>query len=115
MKKRMVAYCGLVCTDCDAYIATQKNDLEALGRLAEKANKDYGLSLAADDSRCDGCLATTGVQIGYCRQCEIRACGVAKKVPNCAHCDDYACEKLESFFKMATKAQPVLDAIRAKL
>ena len=27
---KMIAYCGLVCTDCEAYIATQANDLAAL-------------------------------------------------------------------------------------
>jgi hypothetical protein len=27
---KMIAYCGLVCTDCDAYIATQANDLVTL-------------------------------------------------------------------------------------
>jgi hypothetical protein len=47
--------------------------------------------------------------------CEIRACAVAKKVENCAHCADYACEKLAKFLTMAVKAKPVLDAIHATL
>ncbi|MCK4356498.1 DUF3795 domain-containing protein [Candidatus Bipolaricaulota bacterium] len=25
--EKMIAYCGLICTNCPAYIATQKNDL----------------------------------------------------------------------------------------
>lgn len=28
--ERIIAYCGLVCTDCQAYVATQTNDPEAL-------------------------------------------------------------------------------------
>jgi hypothetical protein len=62
---RMIAYCGLVCTDCEAYIATQANDLMERGAV------------------------------------------------NCAHCDDYACEKLEGFFGMAPNARVTLDGIRA--
>jgi len=40
---RMIAYCGLVCTDCEAYTATQANDLAALERLAAKAREEYGM------------------------------------------------------------------------
>jgi len=40
---------------------------------------------------------------------------VAKKVENCAHCAEYACEKLAKLLTMATKAKPVLDAIHAAL
>ncbi len=113
--KRMVAYCGLVCTDCDGYIATQKGDRKALEELARKAKTDFGVDTTADGCMCDGCLPTGGRKIGYCSMCEIRACAVAKKVENCAHCADYACEKLATFLTMATKARPVLDAIRASL
>ena len=31
---------------------------------------------------------------------------------NCAHCDDYACAKLEEFFKMAPDCRTQLDGIR---
>ena len=30
----MIAYCGLVCSDCQAYVATQANDPAALERVA---------------------------------------------------------------------------------
>lgn len=114
--KKMIAYCGLVCTDCEAYVATQSNDMATLAKLAERAQKEFGLTVTPEENMCDGCLAPTGRQIAYCNTCEIHACGVSRKVENCAHCDDYACEKLAAFFKMATReAKPVLDAIRVKL
>ena len=114
--ERIIAYCGLVCSDCDAYVATQGNDLEALERLAQRARTEFGLADAtAETTMCDGCLTESGRQIGYCATCEIRACGVARGVVNCAHCADYACDKLESFFAQATEACPVLDEIRASL
>ncbi len=113
--KKMVAYCGLVCTDCDGYLATQKGDRKALEELARKAKADFGVDTTADGCMCDGCLPTGGRKIGYCAMCEIRACAVAKKLENCAHCADYACEKLTAFLGLATQAKPVLDAIHASL
>ncbi len=112
---RMVAYCGLVCTDCDGFVATQKGDRNALEELAKKAKADFGVDTTADGCMCDGCLPAKGRKIGYCSTCEIRACAIAKKLENCAHCADYACEKLTAFFNMATKAKPVLDAVHASL
>jgi len=113
---KMIAYCGLVCTDCEAYVATQANDLETLERLAARAREEFGIPDATVESAmCDGCLADSGRQIGYCAVCEIRACGVARSVVNCAYCDDYACEKLEGFFEQAPQARAVLDEIRHSL
>jgi hypothetical protein len=112
----MIAYCGLVCTDCDAYLATQANDLEALERLAQRAREEFGVEDASPETTmCDGCLAGDGRQIGYCATCEIRACAVARGVINCAHCADYACEKLVGFFNHVPEAQESLERIRKQL
>ena len=51
----------------------------------------------------------------HCYDCEIRACGMTVGVVNCAHCPDYACSKLESFFNFVPDARLVLDEIRAGL
>jgi hypothetical protein len=106
----MVAYCGLVCTECDSYKATQKGDRKALEELARKAKTDFGV-----DPTADGCLPTGGRKIDDCSMCEIRACAVAKKLENCGHCAEYACEKLAKSLTVATKAKHVLDAIYASL
>jgi hypothetical protein len=112
---RMVACCGLVCTDCEAYKATQKGDWEALQQLAGKWSKEFNTPLSGEDCLCDGCLATTGRQIGYCRECEIRGCGVARAVENCARCPDYACDKLEKFLGSAPQARTTLEELRQSL
>jgi hypothetical protein len=114
--ERVIAYCGLVCSECDAYVATQANDLAALERLAQRAREEFGMADAtAETKMCDGCLTDEGRQIPYCAMCEIRTCGVERGVANCAHCADYACEKLEGFFVHASEAHSVLDEIRASL
>ncbi|MEN6369994.1 MAG: DUF3795 domain-containing protein [Thermotogota bacterium] len=114
-KKRMVAYCGIVCTECDAFIATQAGDREALEQMAKRASEELGIPMTADDGMCDGCLATTGRQIGYCAQCAIRACAAENLVENCAHCSDYPCLKIEGFAKPGSKHRATLDAIHGKL
>ena len=114
MAEKMIAYCGLVCTKCPAYIATQAGDQEALERVAAHWSKEFHAEFIAADCLCDGC--TGGERLsGYCGKCEIRACAVARGVINCAHCDDYGCEKLAGFFKFAPEAQAALETIRKAL
>jgi hypothetical protein len=112
----MIAYCGLVCSDCPGLIATQANDLVALERLAEQVRVEYNNPNATVASvMCDGCLTASARKCSYCAECAIRACAVAQGVENCAYCEAYACEKLAGFFAMAPNARPVLDEIRAGL
>jgi hypothetical protein len=115
MADRMIAYCGLVCTDCDAYTATQAGDMEALARMAEEASRQFGMEMTAADAMCDGCRATTGRQIGYCHECGIRLCAVQKHIETCAHCTDYACDKVEAFSKPGSEHRKVLDDLREAL
>jgi hypothetical protein len=114
---RIVAYCGLVCSDCPAYIATQSNDPAALEQVAAQWREQFGWSnLTADMILCDGCLGANGGRLSnYCGVCEIRACALERGVVNCAHCADYACAQLEGFFANAVDARTVLDDIRRRL
>lgn len=111
----MVAYCGLVCPHCPAYVATQKDDVEGLKQIAAKWSKELNLALEWEDCRCDGCLATAGRQIDYCRECQVRACAIARQVQNCAYCPDYACEKLGKFLSSVPEARAKLEEIRQSL
>jgi hypothetical protein len=113
--EKMIAYCGLVCTDCPAYIATQENDQEALQKVAEQWSKEFNATLTAEDVLCDGCLTAEGQHIGHWSECKVRACAAEKKVRNCAHCSDYVCEELENFFSFAPEAKSILEGIRKNL
>jgi hypothetical protein len=106
--EKMIAYCGLVCTDCPAYQATRTNDEKKARETAELWSKEYGINVAVDDVWCDGCLAA-GKKCAHCAECEIRACGMDRGVRNCGHCDDFSCEKTEKFFSMAPFARDVLE------
>jgi hypothetical protein len=110
--EKMIAVCGLVCSDCPAFIATQKDDNEERRKVAEMWYKEYKVDVKPEEINCDGCIADSERLFRYTGICEIRKCGLEKKVKNCAYCDEYACEKLTEYFKMAPVAKTNLDEIR---
>ena len=112
----MIAYCGLICTECPAFIATQANDRAALEQVAAQWCEEYSApGLTAESVICDGCLGTTGRKFGHCAECKIRACAMARDVVNCAHCEDYGCDTITEFFGFVPEARTRLDGIRAVL
>ena len=112
----MIAYCGLVCTDCPAYLATQADDLAGLEQVVAEWTQAYGIQgLTAESVRCDGCLGTEGRKVGHCFECEVRLCALGRNVLNCAHCADYGCDTLQAFFGFVPDARTRLDGIRAGL
>ena len=111
--KSMLAYCGINCTECPAYIATQKNDDNERKKVAEEWQKAFNPNIKPEDINCDGCTSTSARLFAYCNECKIRLCAKEKSNANCAYCDDYAaCDKLVTFFKMAPKAKETLENIR---
>jgi len=108
----MVSFCGLLCNECPALIATKNNDDAKRAEVAELWYKAYKVDLKPEDIHCSGCLSETEPLFGHCRVCEVRKCGKAKAIENCAHCDEYACEKLEKIFQMAPETKKRLDGIR---
>ena len=113
---RIVAYCGIVCNECPAYIATQADDLAMKEQIAAQWRVEFNApDIDVNSVTCDGCITATGRLGGYCSLCEIRACGVAHSVANCAHCSDYGCQKLEGFLVNAPAARATLEGIRRGL
>ena len=113
---QMIAYCGIVCTECDAYKATRTNDPAILEKVAAEWREQFDPNITAADVACDGCLATSETLCSHCAVCSVRACGKERGVVNCAHCADYAgCEKLEAFFEHAPNLRDVLDGIRKQI
>jgi len=112
---QMTAFCGLICSNCDAFIATHNDDNEKRAEVARLWSQQFNIELKPEDINCDGCISDSDRHIGHCRVCEIRKCGKQKNLPNCAYCDEYACEKLEGFFKMVPDAKKHLDGIKGGL
>ncbi len=109
--KKLIAYCGLICTECPAYLATQKNSDAERKKVAEAWSEEFDTDISYEDINCDGCINDERV-FQHCNVCEIRACGKERDVLNCAFCSDYACEKLIKFFEMVPDAKQVLDSVK---
>ncbi len=111
--EKIIAFCGLDCATCDAYIMTKANDAAGMQAILEKWRVEYhSPEMTIDAVTCDGCHATTRLG-GYCHECPVRACALERGYDTCADCPDYACEKLLGFFEMAPVAKTNLEAMRA--
>ncbi len=113
---RIVAACGLICTECPAYIATQKDDDQKRAKVAEDWSKG-GEKLKPEDINCGGCVQTTKRVFRFCGTCGVRSCVLGKNIKNCAYCSDYPCKKLDDLLKSmnALAAKSNLDAIRKSI
>ncbi|NLI98259.1 DUF3795 domain-containing protein [bacterium] len=110
---KLISICGLNCAECSAYIAYKTDDNALREKTAKEWSKQYGFAFTPEHINCAGCLEAEGPHIGHCSECEIRKCGQERGVANCAHCPDYACEKLAKFLDMVTAAKKNLEEIRA--
>jgi hypothetical protein len=110
----MTAFCGLICSECDAFIATQNDDDEKRAEVARLWSQKYNINIKPAEINCDGCTSDSDRHIGHCQVCEIRKCGKQKNLENCAYCDDYSCDKLEGFQKMVPDAKKHLDSIKSE-
>jgi len=108
----IIAFCGIDCAECKAFIATQENSDARRREVAEEWSKAFGHEIKPEEINCDGCLVRDGRHINYCSMCEIRKCGIEKGVENCAYCIDYNCEKLVKFHEQAPNAKTRLEEIR---
>lgn len=103
------AVCGLVCSDCPAFIATKNNDNKLREKTAKKWTKEFGYDnppLKPEDINCSGCLSEKGPLFLNCRSCEVRKCGINKKIKACRKCNEYKkCEKIRKLEEHLKKGQ----------
>ena len=113
---KLMAYCGLSCDGCAIYMATRETDPEeqrkTRAKIAQFASQHYDTEIKPEDiTDCDGCRAESGRLYSGCARCEIRTCAQAKGCPTCAHCPEYPCDNLQTFFAKEPSAKGRLDAI----
>ena len=93
----IIAYCGLMCSECPAYKATVADDMAMRKETAETWNKMFGAEVNPEDINCLGC--NSDVLFSHCNVCEIRACAREKALDHCGKCGDFACGKVEGVLK----------------
>jgi hypothetical protein len=107
----MIAYCGLDCSKCDAHLATIENTDTQRIKTAQKWSKMYQHEISPGQINCDGCKSN-GEKFFHCNSCEIRQCCISKNVDHCAACEDYICDTLAGFIKLAPQAGLALESLR---
>ncbi|MHC4258922.1 MAG: DUF3795 domain-containing protein [Planctomycetota bacterium] len=116
----IIGYCGLNCCTCPIYVATRETDDEKRHKMrteiAEQIRKHYGTKYKPEQiTGCDGCKTQGGRLFAGSNNCHIRKCARPKGIENCAHCSEYACDKLKEFFVKYPDAKTRLDVIRSAL
>lgn len=86
--KDMIAYCGLDCEKCDAYIATINNDQTLREKTAKLWARLNNAPILPEHINCQGCRIE-GIKTVFCDNlCGIRKCALKKGVVTCGDCVD---------------------------
>ncbi len=108
----MIAYCGLDCSKCDGYLATQSENDEELKKVANKWSKLYRADVKPEYVVCDGCRVGKR-QSFYCTNlCKIRKCCIEKEYNSCIECIDFACKDLQFVLDNAPEAKDNLKKLK---
>jgi hypothetical protein len=109
---KMMAYCGMDCGECPAYMATQTKNEAMKSQVAGFMNQKLGAKYTSKDINCDGCTINKNL-VPHCKACEVRLSAMQRKVASCAVCKDYGCAKLTKLYTMIPPtAKQNLEAIR---
>lgn len=105
--KQLIACCGIDCENCDARIATVRNDDE----LKEKTAREWSVinnapEITAATINCMGCR-TDGAKFAYCSNyCNIRKCVYEKGFNTCGDCEELEnCQIVAPIFQHAPAAK----------
>jgi len=107
----IIGSCGLVCSQCPAYIAYQTDDDALRKKTAAEWSKMYGADILAEAINCTGCREE-GIKVSHCAECPVRLCAIAKNAANCAVCAEYSCATLDKFVEHIPQAREKLEDVR---
>ena len=86
--KTMIAYRGLDCEQCDAYLAPLRDDQALRDNTATAWSESNHVPILPEHINCLGCRAD-GIKTVFCDSlCEIRQCALKKGVETCGDCEE---------------------------
>ena len=107
----MIAYCGLDCEKCDAYLATIHDDQALRERTAKLWAELNNAPILPEDINCQGCRAD-GVKTVFCDSiCPIRQCAMKKGLATCGGCPEL--ETCPAIGAVISNNAEVLENLRA--
>jgi len=108
----MISYCGIDCSKCESYLATQANSDVERKKIAEQCLIQFNVNIKPEQINCNGCKSDDIKCLFAESICEIRKCNIEKSHPYCAVCSEYKCEKLEKIIESAPVIGETLEALR---
>ncbi len=114
MDNKIIAKCGLVCSECKAYKATIKDDDEMRKETAREWSAMFNADVDWKTINCVGCQESDMEKVfSYCRVCTIRQCALGKGYATCAECAEFGCEKVLGIWEHDGGARERLEQMRA--
>lgn len=103
---KMIAFCGLDCEKCDAYIATKTDDQTLRERTAKLWAELNNAPILPEHINCEGCRMV-GTKTFFCSTlCEIRKCATGKDFETCGECPDKdTCPKVAQIWQANPQAK----------
>lgn len=104
--KDLIAYCGLDCEKCDAYIATLNDDDTLREKTAKLWAELNNAPILAEHINCHGCRVN-GIKTVFCDSlCAIRKCAANKGVSTCGDCSEMpVCKTLSTITAINAEAK----------
>ena len=114
--KDMIAFCGLDCEKCDAYIATKNDDQALRVKTAKLWAELNNAPILPEHINCDGCRAD-GRKTVYCQHlCAIRQCALKRGVQTCGDCPEMdGCPTVGAVFAGSPDARKNLREIAGRM
>lgn len=106
-KGKIIAVCGLICSDCKIYKAP--NNPEIAKELVAYFEGQWE-NVKMEDFHCNGCRDALDC---WSTDCWIRdCCTIEKSLDFCFQCQEFACEKLDEWAKNGNEYKRALDNLK---
>ena len=108
--RNMIAYCGLDCGKCDAYLATINDDQALREKTAKRWAELNHAPILPEHINCEGCRFD-GIKTVFCDSlCGIRQCAFKKDVTTCGDCPDM--EKCQTVGEVISNSPEALENLK---
>ena len=107
-----IAYCGLDCKVCPAFLFTRTGDEFGLEETAKRWSEASGERIDSRSIACDGCKSSSSRKNIYCARCPIATCAKRKGYETCAECKEFPCPTLASHPAFDSEARSNLEKLR---
>ena len=107
-EKRILAACGLVCNECDIFLA--ENDPQLAREIVDWFQKERNLDLKVEQVGCSGCKGDRSSH--WSPDCDILNCCVDEKILEfCYQCGNFPCDKLTNRAKQNSRYREALNRL----